>query len=369
MQLSTEPTTSARVQFAAVGDLLIAPPPGEDPYLRHPELISPAVRSFLREFDVVFANLECALPGGGGQIAVEPRVVATSDLVRAVKAAGFDVVALGNNHAFDCLEPGFERLRQLLGELDLVHFGAGRNLDEAAAPAVLDVNGLRLAFIGAVDERSGALQLADREQAGVALIDLDRLTRQIGELRQQTDHVIVSLHWGEERFFVPSPVQIEQAHTLADAGASLILGHHPHVLQGMEIHHGVPIIYSLGNFIADEVFFTDGHVNRWNRTGRTGCILVADLDKTGVHNVRQVPTYDPGTLVELDHSRFGPRRIETTRRAIARGVTFDRYRREHVWVKTVKPALSYLHWRRIGSLRPRHIGKAIAQIMHSRRIE
>ena len=134
----------------------------------------------------------------------------------------------------------------------------------------------------------------------------------------------------------------------------------------METFHEVPIIYSLGNFIADEVHFTDGHVVRWNRTGRTGCILVAELSKDGVHNVRQVPTYDPGQAGELDGSQFGPRHIETTGKAIARGVTFARYRREHLWVKTIKPALAHLHWRRVKDLRLRHFRKALGQVLRSR---
>ena len=134
----------------------------------------------------------------------------------------------------------------------------------------------------------------------------------------------------------------------------------------MEIYHEVPIIYSLGNFIADEVHFTYGNVVRWNRTGRTGCILMVELSKDGVHNVRQVPTYDAGQAVELDGSQFGPRHIETTRKAIARGVTFARYRREHLWVKTIKPALGYLHWRRVKDLRLRHVRKALGQAVRSR---
>ena len=108
---------------------------------------------------------------------------------------------------------------------------------------------------------------------------MDRLVRQIQELRQHVDHVIVSLHWGEERFLIPSPVQVEQAHALADAGASMVLGHHPHVLQGLEVYRGVPIIYSLGNFVADEVHFTNGDAVRWDRVGQTGCILRADFTK------------------------------------------------------------------------------------------
>ena len=188
--------------------------------------------------------------------------------------------------------------------LELRHFGAGMNLDEAAAPAIVEAGGLRLAFLAAVDQRSGPYRFAAEDQWGVAPLDVDRLARQIRDLREQVHHVVVSVHWGEERFLIPSPVQIEQAHAIVDAGASIVLGHHPHVLQGLEFYRGAPIIYSLGNFIADDVYFSDGDAIRWNRTERTGCILLAELSESAVVNVRQVPTFDTGRLVELDRRRL-----------------------------------------------------------------
>jgi hypothetical protein len=367
-KLRTTVTSTEVICLAAVGDLLLAPGPAGTPYRRDPALVSPEVRALLAECDVVFGNLECTLAGDGRCIPAEPRVIATPELVRAVKAAGFSVVTLANNHAFDCFQPGYENLRGLLKELGLPYFGAGMNLDEAAAPAILEANGLRVAFLGAVDQRSGPYQFATPSQWGVAPLDIDRLTRQIGELRSHVDHVVVSLHWGEERFLIPSPGQIEQAHALVDAGASLVLGHHPHVLQGLEIRRGAPIAYSLGNFIADEVYFTNGDAVRWNRTGRTGCILLAELGANAtVTNVRQVPTYDLGRAVELDHSGFGQRRIDKTRRAIARGVTLRRYRCEHLWVKTIKPVLDHLRWSKLKRLRFRHFRSALRGLFQARR--
>lgn len=351
--------------MAAVGDLLLTPDPGGTPYLRSPALVSPEVRSLFGRCDVVLGNLECTLPGDGNLVPAEPRVVGTAELVRSVKAAGFTVVTLANNHAFDCFEAGFHDMCDLLGELGLPHFGAGMNLDEATAPAILEVGGLRLALLGAVDQRSGPSQFASPDQWGVAPMDIARLTRQVRELGSEVDHVLVSVHWGEERFLIPSPAQIGQARALVDAGASMVLGHHPHVVQGLEVHRGSPIVYSLGNFTADEVYFSDGDKNQWNRTGRTGCILLADLDKGGVKNIRQVPTYDSGGQVQLDQSGFGQRRLDKTCRALARGVTLGRYRREHFRVKTINPALAYFRWSKLRKLRPSHFRKALRGLFHA----
>lgn len=365
--MSTTPPLRRAVRLAAVGDLLLAPDPTGTPYLRDPDLLGPEVRGVLSGCDVVFGNLECGLAGDGPCVPTEPRVMAGPDLVRAVKAAGFSVVSLANNHVFDGLEAGFRDLRSLLDEIGLPHFGAGMNLDEAAAPAILDASGLRVALLGAVDERSRPYRFATATQAGVAPLDTVRLVRQIGELRAHVHHVLVSIHWGEERFSIPSPAQIDLARALVEAGASMVLGHHPHVLQGLEIRSGAPIAYSLGNFIADDVHFSDGDVMRWNRAERTGCILLAELRETGIGDVRQVPTFDPGRAVQLDGSGFGQRRIDNTRQAIARGVTAARYRREHLWVKTIRPAFDHLRWSRLKRIRWKHVRSAFREIWQAGR--
>jgi poly-gamma-glutamate capsule biosynthesis protein CapA/YwtB (metallophosphatase superfamily) len=342
---------SPAVRLVAVGDLLLAADPGR-PASRDPRAIFDGVRPLLAEAGVAFANLECTLPGDGGTVPTEPRVVATVDLVRAAGAAGFSVVSLANNHTFDCLDEGFHNLRRLLDEMGIAYFGAGDNLAEAMAPAILEMCGIRLAFLGAADERSGVSRFAGPKEAGVARLDVAAMADQIRRLRREVDHVIVSLHWGEERLLIPAPAQIEQAHALAEAGASLVLGHHPHVIQGMEKYRNVPVIYSLGNFVACDVPFTDGDRLTWNRTERAGCVLQAEVGKAEVRDVRLVATYDNGRSVSVDGSGFGDRRIAKASRALARGVTPGRYRREYFWIKTGRPILQHLRWSSLKRLRP-----------------
>jgi poly-gamma-glutamate synthesis protein (capsule biosynthesis protein) len=89
-------------------------------------------------------------------------------------SAGFNVVTLANNHAFDCMEGGFQEVRSVLDELGLRHFGAGMNLDQATAPAIVECNGLRVAFIAAVDQRSRPYQFADAERPPMAIVGAGR---------------------------------------------------------------------------------------------------------------------------------------------------------------------------------------------------
>jgi len=351
------PPGGPRLRLAAVGDLLLpAGPYGTAPCRDIDEAFADA-RPALAPSHVLFGNLECTLPGDGRTVASEPRVIATPQYVRAVGEAGFHVVTLANNHMFDCFHEGFAHLRGLLDELGILYFGAGDDLEQASAPAILTAGGVRLAFLGGADERSGTRPFATADHWGVAPLDADRLVGQVRELVGEVDHVLVSPHWGEERFDIPAPDQVELAHRLVDAGASMVLGHHPHVLQGMEVYRGRPIAYSLGNFIACEVPYKDDLI-RWNRTERTGCLLTADLTVDAVENVRQTPTYDDGRRVRADVSRFGRRRIAKVNRALEPGVSPRRYRREHFRIKRLRPILNQLRWSKLRRFRLSKIGKA-----------
>ncbi|MGB2755457.1 MAG: CapA family protein [Phycisphaerae bacterium] len=369
MRPATTGVENKGVRLAAVGDLLLAAgPAGTDPP-RENAAIFAEVRPLFQEADLIVGNLECTLPASGATVPTEPRVVATEDLVRGVATAGITTVSLANNHMFDCLAEGFHRLRWLLDELGITYFGAGDNLREAAEPAIVQVRGVRVGFLGAADPRTGPSGFAGPSVPGAAPLETANLVERIRRLRAEVDHVVVSLHWGEERLSIPSPSQIVQAHALAEAGASLVLGHHPHVLQGLEVYRGVPIIYSLGNFVACDISYSNGDRLTWNRTERTGCVLRVDLGPDGAQGVGQIATYDDGVRVGPDTSGFGDRRIARVNRALARGVTLRRYRWEYFRVKTLRPALAHLRWSNLKRLSPRKVWKFLAGLGHAKKAE
>ena len=349
--------TNTTIRLAAVGDILlsqggIAPQANSSLFAE--------VQHLLRQCDIVFGNLECTL--GGSQLApTEPRVIADESLVRQIGAVPFHVVSLANNHMFDALQDGFHRLRGVLDSLNVKWFGAGLNLQQAKQPVILARNGQTVAFIGAADTRSGPYRFADDAGWGVRPLHITSLCDQIRQLRTQVDHVIVSLHWGEEHFLIPAPLQVEQARQLAQAGATMVLGHHPHVLQGLEWRQNTPVIYSLGNLVACDIPFTDGDWIRWDRLHRTGAIVIAEIGPRGVHSLQQIPTYFDGATVQIDLSRFAQRRIARANLALQRGVSLGRYRREHLWVKTIRPALTHLRWRHLKNLRLSQIRHMLAQ--------
>ena len=199
-----------RVRLAALGDILLAAETTGASAHRDAESIFAELQPVLADCDVVLGNLECTLPGDGETVTAEPRVVSTPELVRSVRSAGFGVVSLANNHMFDCMRAGFDKVRELLKELDIRFFGAGNDLSEASAPLVMKVNGIRIAFLGAADLHTGLGSVAASDCHGVARLDVDRLVDDVKRVRPAVDHVILSLHWGHERFLIPSPEQVEQ---------------------------------------------------------------------------------------------------------------------------------------------------------------
>ena len=213
------------IRFAAVGDLLLTAMPG-DSTARGLEVLSEDVRELFTSCDFVFANLECTLPGNA-TVPTEPLVLSTEEQIRSLKDAGVNIVTLGNNHTFDCLDEGFNKVSGILTDIGIPWCGAGANLEEASHPAIVEKNGVSVAFLGVVGESSGPHRFADGSVGGVAPIDVEHICQSITQIKEKVDHVIISPHWGMERFRIPSGEQVVQARAFIDAGASMILGSPP----------------------------------------------------------------------------------------------------------------------------------------------
>lgn len=357
-------TSSSTIRLAAVGDLLLTTRPGESVVGRGLEALSDEIRQLFDSCDIVLANLECTLPGKQ-LVATEPRVFTSKNQVSGLAEVGINVVTLGNNHAFDAGDEGFRSLTSLLDTHNIAWFGAGLSLAEANRPLILDIKGIRIALLGVVDASSGMYRFAGPSSSGVASLDHNVLCRQIKDLTRQVDHVIISPHWGEERFRIPSPEQVRQARAWIDAGAAMLLGHHPHVVQGMELYQEHPIFYSLGNFFANHVYWENGDFLTWNRFERTGCILLAEIGKNNVRQVRQIPVFDDGKTLSLDTSGQGERYLHTANQLLRQEVTPCRYQRERFRIRTLRPIFSQLRWEKLRRLRPAHLRKALKLFVNS----
>ncbi|HEY5269195.1 MAG TPA: CapA family protein [Anaerolineales bacterium] len=282
------PTPSLKVNLEAVGDIMLARTVGDQVQAQGPEIVFAGVQSVLDSADVLVGNLECALTAGGQPQPKSYPFAAPPETAQALALAGFDVLSLANNHAMDYGYAGLQDTQNYLGQYNIATVGAGANDAEAHAPVILERNGLRLAFLAYLDvpeENFGfdaRTWIATASQPGIAWANLDQITTDVTAAKLKADLVIVLLHAGNEITTVINNINNDQrleAHTAIDAGAALVIGSHPHILQAIEKYHGGLIAYSLGNFVFD------GYRGISNAT----IILHVVLTRQGVQSYDYVP--------------------------------------------------------------------------------
>lgn len=200
-----------------------------------------------READMAMINLENPLTNSSNPLSGQQKALkAPPESVNILKNGGIDLVTLANDHAMDYDKAGLVETMKTLKEKGIYSLGAGRNYREAKRPDIFEVKGQTIAYF-AYNDRD--LIPAGSGQAGVNALKKEEIAADIKAVRDQVDWVIINYHWGAELGEYPSQEQVNLAHFTIDQGADLIVGHHPHILQGAEVYKDKPIIYSLGNFI------------------------------------------------------------------------------------------------------------------------
>ena len=244
MKNRTQPIT-----LIAVGDIMLARRVGEQIVERGPFFPFQHIAPVLQEGDICFGNLESPLSQRGTprQTRDSPVFRGPPEAANGLREAGFAVVSLANNHIFDYGEAAFRETLKVLKAVGLTPIGAGMNLQAALAPVILEVRGTRLAFLAFCNAN-----VATAESPGTAPLESDIVCEAIRQVHSQVDWVVTSFHQGLEYSDYPTSETITLAHQMVAAGADVVLGHHPHVLQGIEQYAGGLIAYSLGNFVFDQ---------------------------------------------------------------------------------------------------------------------
>lgn len=209
------------------------------------------VATIFQQDDYTIANLETPVTRRGTPADNKEYVYKSPpEAIPALKDAGIDLVNLANNHSMDQGEEGLLDTFQHLGEHAIAYIGAGLDQEQAYAPTVIERNGLRIAFLGFSRVIPEVSWYAGKGKPGVAATyDPALAVAAIGKAKEKADLVVVIAHWGKEKTDAPVDHQQQLARTYIDAGADLVVGGHPHVLQGFEQYKGKWIAYSLGNFI------------------------------------------------------------------------------------------------------------------------
>jgi poly-gamma-glutamate synthesis protein (capsule biosynthesis protein) len=205
------------------------------------------VLPLLRASDLNLVNVECTLGNHGEPIPkAGPNFRAEESSVRSLTEVPFHVACLANNHSMDYGPESLNYTMDLLQKAGLEIVGAGMSGEEAARPLVVDVGSVRVAVINCAEGE--ACRSVDNGP-GANGFEPAAAARQIRELKRTADFVLVVFHGGREYAPLPPEYVIAGLRGMAEAGASAVIAHHPHVPQGIEVYRGVPIVYSQGNFV------------------------------------------------------------------------------------------------------------------------
>ena len=327
--------------LSAVGDVRI--------FRNEPETALQHVREVFRRADISFCQSESSYSDKGSQGSSGLRGAAPADLrgYPTFKSIGFDVVSLARNHTMDWGQDALVDSMQRMRADGMQTIGVGADIDEARKPAILERAGTRIAFLGycsvspksyyAVPGRAGVAPMRaithyeplEDDQPGTPCKimtwplrrDLDALVADVERVRPHVDIVVVSLHWGIHHIRGQiADYQPAVARAAIDAGADIIIGHHPHILKGIEVYRGKVIFYSIGDFARDfnkdrkpdvewnreceEVYgiygatFAGGHGNSEDRFSMVANIY---FDKGRIERVSFLPV-----VIELDDSGQQP---------------------------------------------------------------
>ncbi|MCU0607366.1 MAG: CapA family protein [Candidatus Edwardsbacteria bacterium] len=238
---------AGRVTIAAVGDVMLGGSMAATVRQLGADHPFGLTRGILSAADIAVGNLEAPFGTRGKPFKKRFTFLVPPGHAAALARAGFDVMALANNHMMDYGPEPLAATLALLDSLGIAHSGAGPDAARARAPALLERNGRTIAFLSY--SRVHPLQFwAGRRKPGTAAAEDAMVAADVRAAKQRADLVVVSVHWGAELMDRPKDYQVRLAHAAIDAGADLVLGHHPHVLQGLELYKGRLIAYSLGNF-------------------------------------------------------------------------------------------------------------------------
>lgn len=215
------------------------------------DCISPELIQIMRNADIMCLNNEFTYSNGGSPLENKAYTFrANPSRVEILKELGVDIVSLANNHAYDYGEQSLVDTMAVLNQAGIKYVGAGHNIEEAMSPVYFEIQGKTIAYVAASRaEKYRLTPQATEDEPGILLCyDTELFIQAIKEAKQNAEYVIAYVHWGTEYSYELEEVQLITGKEYLDAGADIVIGAHPHCLQGIEYYEGKPIVYSLGNF-------------------------------------------------------------------------------------------------------------------------
>lgn len=253
--------------------------------------ISESLLAQMQDVDIMMINNEFPYTDGGTPTEGKTYTFrADTSTVSYLDDMGVDIVSLANNHVYDFGEIGLLDTLSTLEEAGVPYVGAGRNLEEASAPVYFISGDVKIAFVSATQiERldNPDTKGATENSAGTFRCwNPEKLYEVVAQAKENSDFVIVFIHWGTENVTEPDWAQLQQAPEIARAGADLIIGAHSHCLQGIQYFGDTPVFYSLGNF--------------WfNSKTLDTCMVRVDISKEGLERIEFIPAVQSDCRTDL----------------------------------------------------------------------
>lgn len=220
---------------------------------------------YFKGSDIVFGNLETSVSYRGQPVQGKKYTFRSSPkVVPFLKKNNITALSIANNHVLDYGTTAFRDTMKAMKENGISYGGGGANKKEALEGVVIEKKGIKIGFIAFTRVTPSVDWYAGAKKPGIVgayKVHEAEVLKAVKDLRSRCDIMVVSLHWGEEGSAVVRGQDRELAHKLVDSGADVIMGHHPHVVQGIELYKGKLVIYSLGNFI-----FTTSYSELNNKT-------------------------------------------------------------------------------------------------------
>lgn len=208
------------------------------------------VKDEVEKADFSFLNLETSITERNTPYPKEFTYKSTFESLQGITNAGFDLVGLANNHSMDYGKEGLLDTFDHLKKANIPYIGAGRNSAEAYQAHTEIIKGKKIKFLSFSNVLPDINWYVGENKAGLANgYDINLIVKTIQKEKETADHVFVYIHWGVEKTERPLDKNRAWAKQMIDAGASGVIGSHPHVLQGFEVYKEKPIAYSIGNFV------------------------------------------------------------------------------------------------------------------------
>lgn len=241
-------------------------------------ILSTEVVDIIKYSDLMITNNEFTVSDRGKPLNKYYTFKAKPERLSIYDEMGVDLVSIANNHAYDYGEEAFFDMLKYLDDYDISYVGGGKNIDEAKQAFYYVINGYKFAFVSSTRaEKNIITPGAGENSSGVfRCYDNELLLKTIKEEKENSDFVILLIHWGREDSHELEDVQLSTGKEYIDAGADLIVGSHAHVLQGMDYYNNKLIAYNLGDFI-------------FNRETKDTGILSMNIDKDGNINYEFIP--------------------------------------------------------------------------------